>query len=210
VAFDHFDAHAGAGPVDPAQVFVEMAAVLGHAVFTICAWSMAGMEAMRFAAAGPPGLARLVLVDVVGLGGPLSEGRASWTEDVEAAVCDDPAREWARRAWRSWVHRGDLDTTEYEELTYRWLSSIPGGFERNLAANRQAVSTSLLDVLERVAVPTLVLAGRYSLVLGPEAGAEAVKRLRYGRLVVFEGSAHALPLEEPERFQEEVARFVCT
>jgi len=62
--------------------------------------------------------------------------------------------------------------------------------------------------MEQVRVPTLVLAGRYSLVLGPEAGARAVERLPEGRLVIFERSAHAIALEEPERFQEEMAAFV--
>jgi pimeloyl-ACP methyl ester carboxylesterase len=63
--------------------------------------------------------------------------------------------------------------------------------------------------LEKIAVPTLVLAGRHSLVMGPEAARRAAERLPDGRVVVFEESAHALALEEPEKFQDTVAEFVA-
>ena len=59
-----------------------------------------------------------------------------------------------------------------------------------------------------LAVPTLVLAGRHSLVMGPDAARRATERLPDGQVVIFEDSAHALALEEPARFQDVVAGFV--
>jgi pimeloyl-ACP methyl ester carboxylesterase len=45
--------------------------------------------------------------------------------------------------------------------------------------------------------------------MGPEAARRAAERLPDGRVVVFEESAHALALEEPEKFQDTVAEFVA-
>ena len=188
-----------------AVAFRHIARDLGHESFSVCAWSMAGGQAIAYAASQPLELDRLILVDIAGLGGPLSERGEHDTPPAPRA--SDPARDWARAMWRGWVH-SQLDTSEYEELSYQWLSSTTDRFQGNQEANRRAASKPLLGKLEHVEVPTLVLAGRHSAVLGPEAGAEAVARLPNGRLLVFEHSAHAIPLEEPERFQEEVAAFL--
>ena len=187
-----------------AVAFRHIARDLGFESFSLCAWSMAGGQAVTYAASQPPELKRLILVDIAGLGGPLSERG----EHDAPPASTDPVREWARAMWRGRVHNKDLDTSEYEELTYQRATATAKSFQRNLEANRQAMLKPLLGRLEHVKVPTLVMAGRRSAVLGPEAGVGAVKRLLNGRLLVFEHSAHALPLEEPERFQDEVAVFV--
>ncbi|MND07160.1 alpha/beta hydrolase fold protein [compost metagenome] len=57
-------------------------------------------------------------------------------------------------------------------------------------------------------MPTLVFAGRHSLVLGPQRGQIAAEKLPRGKLIVFEHSSHTLQLEEPAKFQELVAAFV--
>ena len=58
----------------PAAVFPQVARALGHDSFSLCAWLMAGGEALSYAASHPPELERLILVDIAGLGGLLSEG----------------------------------------------------------------------------------------------------------------------------------------
>jgi hypothetical protein len=44
--------------------------------------------------------------------------------------------------------------------------------------------------------------------MGPDAAQRAAGRLRDAGVVLFEQSAHALPLEESEHFQDVVAEFV--
>lgn len=63
--------------------------------------------------------------------------------------------------------------------------------------------------LPRIAVPTLVLIGRYDLT--SVATAEAMgRRIRRSRVAVFEDSAHFMYLDEPEKFLGEVRAFLAS
>ena len=193
--------------VPSATVCSQIAQDLGRKTFSLCAWSMAGADALMFAAAHLAGLEALILVDIVGLGSPLAESKGFEEQTPELPLPDADA--WARQLWQGWVHQQHLDTREYEALLAEQLRALPDGVRRNRAQGQQALQKPLLDVLGQVTTPTLLMAGRYSNVLGPGAGETAVQRLAQGQLLVFENSAHALPLEEPERFQRELAAFVC-
>jgi pimeloyl-ACP methyl ester carboxylesterase len=50
-------------------------------------------------------------------------------------------------------------------------------------------------LLERLAVPTLVVRGEHSPSLGAEAGAWAIARLPDGRLLTVRGAGHFVPME---------------
>jgi non-heme chloroperoxidase len=63
-------------------------------------------------------------------------------------------------------------------------------------------------VLERVTVPSLVVVGRDEKLVPVAAGKYVAERLPDARLLVFERSGHCPFLEEPERFNEEVDRFI--
>ncbi|MEX1254391.1 MAG: alpha/beta hydrolase [Dehalococcoidia bacterium] len=192
--------------------FAPFVRALGFERAALATWSLGAPPAIRFAASGPADLSHLVLVDPAGLRPGLPPGLPPLKlSDVPyfvlAHVLGRPTRGYARARWRAWVRNPAVDTRALEELDYRFLSR-PGALRTNSRLERDAVQRPLLDELASVVVPTLLLAGRHSTVLGPDYAERAAARLPQGKLVVFEESAHALQLEEPERFQDEVADFV--
>jgi pimeloyl-ACP methyl ester carboxylesterase len=78
-----------------------------------------------------------------------------------------------------------------------WRAAFDGFFEDDFAAE-----------LGRIAAPTLVLWGDRD-GLAPRADQDAlVAGIAGARLVVYEGTGHALHWEEPERFATELTAFV--
>jgi pimeloyl-ACP methyl ester carboxylesterase len=182
---------------------------LGFEEAALAAWSMAGPAAVLFAAGGAP-LTHLVLVDVAGLGPVLPPLRLrDIPQLLLTRLLGRPTRAFVRIMWRDWVHDPTrLDTAELEEATYRFFRDREEPSPPDDEDEDDADDAELEEVLERIEVPTLVLAGRHSSVLGPEAGRAAAERLPAGRLVVFEDSSHALQLEEPETFERVLADFL--
>jgi pimeloyl-ACP methyl ester carboxylesterase len=196
-----------ASPGQPYTSAIELVlAVLGHEGidrFTLCPWSMAGPAAIAYAAGQPAALDKLVLVDVAGLGGPLMK-RPHGAQPSQRRTPE----EWARIRATSWVHQPGPVRDLVEALDLEGLTRTPQAFQRTMQANRQIVQSPPPIELGKIAVPTLVLAGQHSLVMGPDAAQRAAERLPDGRAVIFDESAHALPLEEPAKFQDVVAEFV--
>ncbi len=193
--------------------FDPLVRALGHERGTLCAWSMSGPGAIWFAAEEPASLSRLILVDVAGLGSDLFS--FSWRDMLHflaMRVLGRPTRGYVRMLWRSWVWREDLDTRELEEATLRFFRANPDAYglpeSEEEEDDDEEEEEPLIDELRWITVPSLVLAGKHSQVLGPEHGRAAAERLPDGELVVFEESGHALQLEEPGKFQEVVAGFV--
>jgi len=190
--------------------FEPLVRALGHERGALAAWSMSGPGAIWFAAEEPPALSRLVLVDVVGLGDVPPLRWRDLPHVLAMRLLGRPTRGFVRMLWRGWVGRDDLDTRELEEATLRFFRAnrdafgLPGSGDDEDEEDDEP----LIDELPSIRVPTLVLAGRHSQVLGPEHGRAAAERLPDGRLVVFERSGHSLQLEEPDRFQDVVAGFV--
>jgi pimeloyl-ACP methyl ester carboxylesterase len=163
---------------------------------------MAGASAIAYAAAQPPELEKLVLVDVAGLVEP--ELRRPPAELAQAYSAVD----WARHCAARWVHEAGPVRDLVEALGLEHASRLPQALEKTLEANRKLRQAPPPMELEKIAVPTLVLAGRHSTVMGPQAAQRVAQRLQRGSVLLFEHSAHALALEEPERFQDVIAQFV--
>ena len=176
---------------------------------TLCAWSMAGPGAILFAAEEPPAMSSLILLDVAGLSDDMPPLRLRDLPHFFAMrVLGRPTRGFVRMLWRGWVWKEGLDTRELEAATLRFFRANPDAFGMSGDDDEDEDEEELIDELPSIAVPTLVLAGRHSQVLGPEHGRTAAERLPKGELVVFERSGHSLQLEEPKRFQSVVAEFV--
>ena len=188
--------------------FEALTAALGFQRAALCAWSMAGPAAMYFEAAGPPCLSHLILVDVAGLGPGLPPLR--WRDlphVVLTRLLGHPTRGFVRAMWRNWVRREGVDTKPLEEATYRFFRDESGGPEDPTDGDED--DHMVIDVLPTLEVPTLVLSGRYSSVLGPRDGRIAAALLPRGEHIVFEESSHALQLEERDEFQGALAAFVA-
>lgn len=62
--------------------------------------------------------------------------------------------------------------------------------------------------LEKISVPTLVIAGEEDTVYPPELAREMARRIPGAELVMFERTGHLANLEEPERFNKVVFDFL--
>jgi pimeloyl-ACP methyl ester carboxylesterase len=64
------------------------------------------------------------------------------------------------------------------------------------------------DVIARVDVPVLMVAGRESQYWPCEHAEAAVRHTEHGRAVVIEESGHAVNFDRPEEFDAELLRFL--
>lgn len=184
--------------------FETLVAAMGFERAALCAWSMAGPAAVYFAAGRPACLSCLVLVDVAGLRPDLPPLRLRDLPHLALTrLVGHPTRGLVRAMWRNWVRREDVDTGPLEEATYRFFRA---GEPED--PTDEDDGDTVMDVLPDVEVPTLVLSGRHSSVLGPHYGRVAAALLPRGEHVVFEESSHALQLEEREHFQDALAAFL--
>ena len=62
--------------------------------------------------------------------------------------------------------------------------------------------------LDRIQVPTTIMAGRHSQFFSMDAQRELLSHIPHARLVVFERSGHAPMLDEPLKFQQALTRFL--
>lgn len=93
-----------------------------------------------------------------------------------------------------------------ERVRLRGLANDRGVY---LETIRSLVTWSVLDRLDRVSMPALVLAAEQDYF--PRSDAEAfAAALPDARLIVFPGTHHALPLEAPQEFNAAVLEFLDT
>ena len=191
--------------------FETLAKSLGFERATLGAWSMAGPAAIYFAAERPACLSHLILVDVAGMGPDLPP--LQWKDIphlVLTKIRGHATRGLVRAMWRNWVRQEHVDKEPLIEATYRFFRDQANALEDPTAGedDEDEDDDSLLDELPGIEVPTLVLSGRYSTVLGPRHGRVATALLPNGEHVIFDESSHSLQLEEPQKFQKVVAAFV--
>lgn len=176
----------------------------------LCAWSMAGPAAIHYAAETSAHLSHLILVDVAGLGPGLPPLR--WRDIphvVASRLRGAPTRGLVRSLWRNWVRSPEVETGPLIEASVRFFRDQQAALDDPTDDDDTDEEEALLDALSEIDVPTLVLSGRHSTVLGPRHGRIAASMLPHGTHTIFEESSHALPLEEPEKFQTAVAELVC-
>ncbi|GJM45507.1 MAG: hypothetical protein DHS20C21_23490 [Gemmatimonadota bacterium] len=190
--------------------FEPLVTATGFDVAALCAWSMAGPAAIYFGAEPPACLSHLILVDVAGLGPDLPPLRLSEIPHLLLTrLRGYPTRGLVRTMWRNWVHEDNIDTRPFEEPTYRFFRDVARNLEDPTGDDEDDDDEEeLIDILPDVQVPTLVLSGRHSTVLGPRHGKIAAALLPDGTHVVFDRSSHTLQLEEADRFQETLAAFL--
>ncbi len=180
---------------------------LGFQSATLCVWSMAGPAAIYYATDARPHLSHLILVDVAGLGDGFPPLRLrDLPHLVLTRLLGRPTRGFVRIMWRNWVRQKSVDTKPLEEAMVRFLRSEAAAWSPR--DDEDDPSESLHDQLPDIKVPTLVLAGRHSSVLGPQPARAVTELIPGAELIVFEESSHALQLEEPIKFQDSVAAFV--
>lgn len=130
-------------------------------------------------------------------------------------VFDDPTLEGCRRHLAKVVH--DAASVPPELLLSRLTAyALPSARQAYAAALDGMMDFArsrpyrVLDRLEQIAVPALVIWGRQDPLGVYARGVDAVRRLPRGRLVTFEACGHFPHLEYPDDFNRVVTEFLQT
>lgn len=180
-----------------------LAGRLGPRPAIVCGLSMGGYVALRLAGRHPARLAGLVLADTRARADDAA-GRRARDEAIDTVSTDGVAA---------------LVETLLPKLLAEESPDELRGRVRDLALqqSREAVVAALramrdrpdsTPVLERVRVPTLVVAGEHDALTPPHEAAAMAARLPAGKLVVIEGAGHLSNLERPDLFTAAVTGLV--
>jgi 3-oxoadipate enol-lactonase len=93
----------------------------------------------------------------------------------------------------------------YEELLDSVSRIHEGSYQKTLEAS---VAQDRAAPIERISVPTLVIAGEEDTVYPPELAREMARRIPGAELLMLEGTGHLANLEQPERFNKAVLDFL--
>ncbi len=187
------------GPEDVVFWLLDLLDTLGVERPVLLGCGLGGWMAAEFAVRYPERLAGLALIDAYGL-------------QVEGALPEDEF------ALMPPMLRPLLFSDPDGPIAQEWLPDIEPperaepALHARVAAARLAwqfpYSPKLRQRLPRAGIPALVLWGARDRLVPPAHADAYAAGLPDARLVMLAGSAHFPYLEEPERFAEEVARFL--
>ncbi len=180
--------------------------IVGWSMGALVAWELAtGPEAHRVA-----GLVTIDMVPRVLNGEDWQHGlrAGSGLYDVERDL-DRMQADWHAYAKAYVPHVFAADASERRAaLTDRMLELIEGNDVGSMMRLwRTLVDADYIDVATSLELPTLITYGRKSQVYDEAAATWMHEHLPKSELLGFDDSGHAPHLEEPERFNEALARF---
>ena len=189
---------------------IDRAAVVGN--------SLGGLTSLRLALSEPERVTALGLVSSAGLGREVTYALRSLALPGygKLAVAWGKRRPGAaqRALGRSVLLFGRPWRVPREWLKEQYrLARLPGFLEAQLATVRAQVGLRgqrevLVDRLEHLKVPTIVMWGRRDRVLPYSQGQEAVARLPEGSLELIPDCGHSPQVEQPERFASSLGDFL--
>ncbi len=179
--------------------------------------SMGGAISLAYAMAHPERVDRLILVDALGLGPRLSlAGRMIFQLPYFiAGMLTRQADPYLLRYFQPWSFHnawgpaGKIIARMADVNRRRGIWPIWAGARVLLADFLLPGKMSLFNQrLGVITQPTLITWGRHDALLPVANALAGAKRIPHARLRVFENSAHAPMLEEPEAFNCEVLEFL--
>jgi pimeloyl-ACP methyl ester carboxylesterase len=194
------------GPYSIAQMAADVAALLGALEATpahVAGLSMGGMVALQLAVDRPDVVRRLVVVNSVPALVPRTmRERMRLGSRVVMAELFGPrltGQLLSRRLFPA------PDQAAFREaMVQQWASNDPKAYR---AALRACVGWSIVDRLEEVRAPVLLISGDADY-LPLDAKLACVERLADGRLLVIPDSGHATPVDQTDLFNETVLDFL--
>ncbi|MBD3880422.1 alpha/beta fold hydrolase [Phormidium tenue FACHB-886] len=176
--------------------------------------SMGGGIALQFALTYPQDVAALVLVNSLGLGQRISPSlRLANLPFVDKLY--KPTRISTALFLKQIIFDQSLVTDEWIDLFHEILT-LPGAREAlfaqirtniGLRGVRPAVYRPILDRLQTITAPTLVVWGKQDPVL-PVSQAQAAQRLPNVRFHLFDACGHWTHLEQAKEFNAQVLQFL--
>jgi pimeloyl-ACP methyl ester carboxylesterase len=194
---------------------------LGLEEFDLLGHSHGGFVAMAYAGAQPQRVHRLVLVATAPRFAPEYDERVR----VLWEASDDPSIALALEARNKRIARGHEEDDERMRLRMlelrlyfrraegvEWLGAVFGREPPNVDAlmlfNAEvAPRYDIRGKLSLIEAPTLLITGDLDF-FGPPANAEMLELIPYARGVVLSDARHFVWFDEPDRFREEVTRFL--
>ena len=199
---------AGYATVDFASDLLGVMDALGTTEMTLCGHSMGGHNAMAFAAWHPDRVRALIVVD----SRPIIP--ADHLDRMHRRGHRGPRRHESLEAALESFRLRPPDTTAdpglLDHLARQGIVERDGSFLYRFdpACNGTRRPTDVWTLLERIAVPTLVVRGEHSPVL-PRAMAEAMlTRIPRARLEEIPRAYHHLVLDQPAAFTAALDRFL--
>jgi pimeloyl-ACP methyl ester carboxylesterase len=184
--------------------YVDLLDALGLGAVPVVGTSLGGWIAAELAALWPERVARLVLVDAVGLwidAAPIGELFGSPPPELARMLFHDQQHPVARML-AAMTSIADIP----EDFAYAQLRALEAAAK--VAWNPYLHDPKLEGRLRRVKAPTLVLWGRQDGLVPLVYGERYRDRIAGARLEVIEGCGHLPPVERPEAFADAVVRFL--
>ncbi len=167
--------------------------------------SLGGAIAVAFARHFPGKVSGLVLEDCAGLGQEV-------TPELRPAVLDSVSREGISKLLGLLFHDPKFVFPGTIEELYRYRQR-PGAYEalKSAVENQLGDEGQKIDVskeLAQISLPTLVIWGAEDRITPLSQGVKVAGLLPKGSLTAYEGCGHCPHIEQADRFNQEVARFV--
>jgi 4,5:9,10-diseco-3-hydroxy-5,9,17-trioxoandrosta-1(10),2-diene-4-oate hydrolase len=189
---------------------IAQASIIGH--------SLGGGVALKLAIEHAEKVDRLVLVGSAGLG---REGHIFFrlgSLPLVGEYLTRPSRERTAQFLEEMVYDPGMVTEELVDLHYD-LMSRPGAQEAYLSTvrsiatvfgTRRAVLRSIVDNLDRITAPTLVVWGEQDEILPVAHAHVAAEAIPNARLHIFQECGHFVQMEKVEAFNALVSQFLNT
>jgi pimeloyl-ACP methyl ester carboxylesterase len=185
---------------------------LGLRSYSLLGLSMGGRNAYQFASGRPAGLERLVIVDI----GPeiVAAGSQRISQGVQATdvfASPEDALAAARRA------NPRADEVEHQHRVRNNLMLTTDGrwtyrYDRVLRSPNRPLQRPDTDaawaMLPKINVPTLLVRGELSDVLGADTAERMLREIPDCRFALVPDAGHSIPLENPRGFLEAVQTFL--
>jgi 4,5:9,10-diseco-3-hydroxy-5,9,17-trioxoandrosta-1(10),2-diene-4-oate hydrolase len=171
----------------------------------------------QFAIQFPDQVDKLVLVNSVGLGKKVSLLLRLLTLPLVGEWLSRPSRKGTAQLWEEAFYDPALVTEEWVELYYE-LDSLPGNQESMLATLRDLgtvrgvrdeVLAPILDNMERITSPTLVVWGQQDSIVPVDHAHVAQAGIPEAQLHIFDRCGHMPQIEHPAEFNALVREFLA-
>jgi pimeloyl-ACP methyl ester carboxylesterase len=183
---------------------------------TLIGLSMGGAIVLQFALQYPHQVEKLVLVDGGGLGKEVSISFRIGTLPILGELLSHPSRQGSAQVFKQLFYNQDLITDQMIEEGYE-MSSLPGAQRCGLSTLRSMCNIwgvkgnafrPILDHLEEIEVPTLVIWGAQDRLLPVAHAHLAAKRVLNTRLHIFDPCGHVPNIERAQEFNTLVKDFL--
>lgn len=182
-------------------------------LFLLGGISMGGMISMRMMLKKPNIAQNLILMGTSADQDPYKERYIPIIEDMLNTLKNEKDPEKIKQSFRNsaeFIVRLCFSQQYLEKNFEMWVNESLKGQSLGAIYVSKAVITreTILDQIERIEVPTLVMAGSKDIAVPPRESEKITQRIKNSKLVILEGAPHIFPPEIPDRTNAEISSFI--